>query len=150
MQQDVVIHSGREDFVLLERIVEVGPSHIVAHAAFQEAPLYAGLEALAQLGAYHVRYLTDYAQHAFLLKITDCPLRFAGLNGRFLLRGSLTGRSASSFAYEITIEEADSLVMKGRFLFAAADYNERFKKELLEKHYRKVFACLQDDTKTGC
>jgi hypothetical protein len=40
--------------------------------------------------------------------------------------------------------------MEGRFLFAAVEYGERFRKDVLEKHYRKVFACLQGDTEIDC
>jgi len=152
MQQDVVIRSGRKDFVLLERFVEIGSSHVVGYASFQQALLYEGIEALAQLGAYHVRYLTDFSRHAFLLKIADCPLPFGSLNGRYRLDGNLTGRAASSFSYDLSIDKAEEnrCAMKGRFLFAAVDYDERFRKDVLEKHYRKVFKCLQGDIEIGC
>ncbi len=149
MEQEIVIHSGRKDFVLLERILEVGPSHIVGRASFQNAPPYLGLESLAQTGAYHVRCLTAFAKHAFLLKIADCALPEGRLEGTYRIRGTLAGRSESGFSYHLRFERGDAAVMEGVFLFAAVDYSERFSRDLLEGHYRKVYACLQRDSETA-
>jgi hypothetical protein len=149
MKLDIVIHSGMEGFVLIDRILESGPSHIVGRSAFHNAPLYRGLESLAQTGAYHVRFLTGFAKHAFLLKIGRCFLPPGRLEGEYLLRGDMTGRGESSFSYHLRMEQGDLTAMEGTFFFAAADYGPHLKRELLERHYRKVYACLQDDSKTG-
>ena len=150
MKQDIAIHSGMEGFVLIDRILESGTSHIVGRIAFRNDPPYKGIESLAQMGAYHVRFLTGFSKHAFLLKIGCCSLPPGRLEGEYLLRGDMTGRGESSFSYHLRMGQGDLTAMEGTFFFAAVDYDQHLKRELLERHYRKVYACLQGDSKTDC
>ncbi len=152
-----MVNTGLSDFVLIDRITGVEAENIDGIRNFAEAPIYLGIESLAQLGAYHVRFLTCFEKHAFLLKINRCRVS-AGqfLNGRYLLHGSLISKSESAFAYNLQAEREDNVTLAkrgfsdetqivGEFLYATVDYNHIFKKEILQNHYRKVFSCLRND-----
>jgi hypothetical protein len=142
----ITIHSNLSGFTLIDIIIDVGPSHIAAIKHFDNASFYLGLESLAQLGAYHVRYLTDFSRHAFLLKISRCTIpQPPRLSGEFNLHGALVSKSQSAFSYTIQAH-GKSVQIEGTFLFATADYDRNLQKDVLQNHYRKVFACLRRDS----
>jgi hypothetical protein len=134
------INTGLDQFLLIDRITQVGPETIHAEKAFSNAPTWLGLEALAQLGAFHARYLTDFSRHAFLLKIVSFQVPTGpDLNGDFALFGSLLSQSRSAFAYDLQAEQDGKTQWKGEMLFATVDYDQRFQKCRLENHYRNLF-----------
>ncbi len=149
LRNRIKINTGLEGFVLIDEITEAGTESIKGIKNFSNSPAYLGIESLAQLGAYHVRFLTRFERHAFLLKITHCRMSAEQvLDGRYLLHGTLMNRSDSAFVYTLeTKKESDSLIY-GEFLYGTLDYNDNFKKEILQNHYRKVFSCLLNDLKT--
>jgi len=150
MDTEIVINTGLKGFVILDRVLEVSASHIVGTRSFSDAPVYLGLESLAQLGAYHVRYLTGFSRHVFLIKITHCSLPpEMNMEGEYLFSGNILSQSDSSFYSRLKAKKEGEPVMEGEFLFAAVDYDHNFKKDVLRRHYVKVFSCLQKDLKTG-
>ncbi len=150
MGTEIVINTGLNGFIMLDRILEVSESHIVCTRSFSGAPVYAQLEALAQLGAYHIRHLTGFSRHVFLIKIARCSLpRGKDMEGEYLLSGNLLSRSDSSFHCLLKAEKGDSAVMEGEFLYAAVAYDHNFRSGSLRRHYAKVFSCLQKDLKTA-
>jgi len=150
MMAEIVINTGLHGFIMLDRVQEVNDSHIVGTCTFSNAPVYAGLESLAQLGAYHIRHLTGFARHVFLIKIVHCSLPpERGMDGEYLLSGNLLNQSESSFHCRLKAERENKTVMEGEFLYAAVDYDHNFRSERLRDHYAKVFSCLQKDIKTG-
>ncbi|HYA15174.1 MAG TPA: hypothetical protein VEF33_12615 [Syntrophales bacterium] len=150
MTAEIVINTGRESFVMLDRVLEVSNSRIVGARTFLDDPVFLGLESLAQLGAYHIRYLTDFSRHVFLIKISQCnlPPRKV-MYGEHLLSGTLLHQSNSSFLCRIEAKRDNKTVMEGEFLFAAVDYDHNFRSDNLRHHYAKVFSCLLKDIKTG-
>jgi hypothetical protein len=105
------------------------------------------VESLAQLGAFHIRFLTGFEKHAFLLKINRCLMPRQGtLKGRYLLQGTLLSRSNAAFSYELEAGQGDQLEIAGNFLYAAVDYDDVFKKEWLREHYLRLFSCLRNVT----
>lgn len=145
------INSGLEDFVLLDKISETGAATIAGEQTYFNDPAYLGIESLAQLGAYHVRFLTGFEKHAFLLKINQCTIPASHvLNGIYLLEGTLVSQSKSAFCYALQAGKGNKVQIEGEFLYATIDYDLMFKKEILQAHYRKVFSCLQKESKTDC
>jgi hypothetical protein len=139
------ICSGMNDFVLIDRIIAIGPDKIRAVKVMKRAPIFSGIEALAQAGAIHTRYLNDFDRHAFLLKIQHCSLPPGReLDGEFLISGVLTGQSAASFLYRLSLEKSGQPVMEGEFLIGTVAYDIRFPQGILENRYRDLFACLID------
>jgi hypothetical protein len=135
---------------MLDRVLEVGVSNITGSRIFSNAPIYLGLESLAQLGAYHVRYLTGFTRHVFLIKIANCCLPPEKvLEGEYVLSGDLISQSDASFCYRLEAEKEGKILMEGEFIFSSIDYDHNFKKETLYRHYAGVFSCLQKDLKTG-
>ena len=135
---------------MLDRVLDVSISHIEGTRYFSNAPIYSGLESLAQLGAYHVRHLTGFSRHVFLIKIAHCCLPPEKiLEGEYVLSGDIISQSNSSFFCRLKAEKAGRTLMEGEFLFAAVDYDHNFKKDTLRRHYAEVFSCLQRDLKTG-
>ena len=144
-----VINTGLDSFVLIDKITEAAAGNIKGIKNFVAAPIYLGLESLAQLGAYHVRFITRFERHAFLLKITSCTMPAQEvIDGRYLLYGTLTGQSESAFTYKLQAKKGNKAHIEGEFLYATVDYSATFKREILQNHYRKVFSCLQNDIKT--
>jgi hypothetical protein len=143
---EMIIHSGRNSILMLDAIQSVSPTHISGTRSFSDDPLSAGLEALAQLGAFHLRYLTAFERHIFLLKIEKCCFSEGGpLDGEFTLFGELINQSDSAFYFRLMAEKAGQKAIDGEFLFAAVDYDEKFKRETLQNHYERIFSCLQND-----
>ncbi|MEN6318808.1 MAG: hypothetical protein ABFD82_08670 [Syntrophaceae bacterium] len=135
---------------MLDRILDINTSHIMATRFFSNTPVYSGLESLAQLGAYHVRHLTGFTRHVFLIKIAHCCLPPEKvLEGEYVLSGGLISQSNSSFFFRLKAEKSEETIMEGEFLFAAVDYDHNFKKDTLRRHYAEVFSCLQSDLRTG-
>ncbi|MBP8646496.1 MAG: hypothetical protein KBH99_10315 [Syntrophobacteraceae bacterium] len=150
MNNLLVIHSLQTGFLLLDRILEVDTNLIVGEKTFRGDPAYLGIEALAQLGAYHVRFLNDFGKHAFLLKIQSCTLpEDSAIEGSYRLYGEIQAVSASSYCHRLEARREETVGWGGVFLFSSIDYDDRFKKDLLQTHYRKTFSCLRSDTKTG-
>jgi len=146
--QKITVNTGLDSFILLDRISQVETRLIQGIRTFKNAPAYLGIEMLAQLGAFHVRYITDFQKHAFLLKINQCRVSSqTDLLGTYHLSGVLVSRSESAFSYELQAKKEGRVQIEGVFLFATVDYDSHFKQENLEQHYRDVFSCLQSVTK---
>ena len=146
----IVINSGLKGFVMLDWVHEVNATHIMGTRSFSNAPIYVGLESLAQLGAYHIRHLTDFSKHIFLIKIAHCRLPTGKIiDGEFLLSGNIIAQSESSYHCRLKAEKEKLAVIEGEFLFAAVPYTHNFKSDRLRHHYAKVFSCLLKDTKTA-
>ncbi len=148
MTDAITVNTRLDGFVLLDRIIQVEEKGILGTKAFNNDPVYLGLESLAQLGAFHVRYISEFKRHAFLMKIDRCLMPGKQvLNGEYALSGSLVNRSASAFSYALQAKKGNDVSLDGEFLFATVDYDKNFKKEILKEHYKNVFLCLQNDSK---
>lgn len=139
----IEINTGLDGFILLDRITETGTSSISGNKRYFNDPLYLGIESLAQLGAYHLRFLTGFENHAFLLKINQftMPARLV-LNGIYQLKGTLVSQSKSAFCYALQASKGNKVQIGGEFLYATAAYDHMFDKKILQAHYRRVFLCL--------
>jgi len=141
-----VISSGLSGFSLLSRIAESTEEKVAASADFDNAPPYLGVEALAQAGAYHVRFLCGFEKQAVLLMIRNCSLPVEEiLSSRCELVGHLRSRSASVFAYEMSAEMNGVKVLDGDFVFTAIAYNSDLRKDILKEYYEKKWANLRND-----
>lgn len=139
------IATGLSGFSLLSRITEYSGERVAAVVDFKDAPHYLALEALAQAGAYHVRFLCHFERQAVLLMIRSCRLPARNtLQGRFDLSGYLRSRSASVFAYEMTASKIGETVIEGDFIFTAVDYNSSLREDLLRKHYEERWTSLRN------
>lgn len=139
----IAVRCNLENFVLVDGITAIDPVTIKGYKYFERAPIFLGIESLAQLGALHVRFTTTFARHAFLLGIKRCTVRSGEpLSGCYTLLGTLTGSSASAFSYLLETSNEGRVEIEGEFLFATMEYNGVFRKDVLESHYRKVFSCL--------
>lgn len=145
-----MIRSGLSGFHLIDRISRAGRDEIEGSCILTGGPLFILIEALAQLGGLHVRWLTGFTRHAFLLKIGRCTLPGkAPAAGACLLSGRQTAQSGTSFAYHMEAGREGVLLMEGEFLFTTIDYDERFSGEALGRHYGMLFSCLLNDSKTA-
>jgi hypothetical protein len=140
----ITVATGLSGFQLLSRIKELSGETVAAVVDFDQAAPYLGIEALAQAGTYHVRFLCDFSKQAVLLAIKDCMLpEEETLQGRFDLAGRLLSRSASVFAYEMSAVANGRKVLDGEFVFTAVGYNSDLREDILRKHYKERLACLR-------
>lgn len=145
--ETITINTGLQNFLLIDRIADVGDRNICGFKHFSKAPAFHGIEALAQLGALHARYATNFEMHAFLLKISSTTIQYYyNLDGFFQLSGILESNSTKAFNYQLTAYSNGKVIIEGKFIFALSEYNNAFKKEMLQNHYKKVFSCLQNDS----
>lgn len=142
----IEINSGLEKFVLLDRILEAEDTTIIGKKRYFKDSFYLGIESLAQLGTYHVRFINDFGIHAFLLKISHCHVNGSKiLHGEYLIDGRLINQSKSSYSYFLRAKKEDEIQIEGEFLFSTLKYNDNFNKKILEKYYRRVFSCLKKE-----
>ncbi len=142
----IEINSGLDGFVLLDGISETGATTIMGERRYYNDPVYLGIESLAQLGAFHVRFINDFKIHAFLLKISHCHVIGSKiLHGEYLVDGRLINQSKSSYSYFLRAKKEDQIQIEGEFLFSTLKYDNNFNKKILEKHYRRVFSCLRKE-----
>jgi len=142
----IEINTGLNGFVLLDRISEAGDEIITGERRYYNDPVYLGIESLAQLGAFHVRFINDFEKHAFLLKINRCCVIGSKIiDGKYLIEGKLISRSKSSYSYSLRSKKEDQIQIEGEFLFSTLKYNNNFNKKILKKHYRRVFSCLKKE-----
>jgi len=145
---ELKIHSGLTGFRLLDRISQVMEQGIQGEKNFEGSPSYLGIEAMAQLAALHVRYLSNFEKHAFLLKVGTCFLPKTDLlEGLWRFEGELLNQSSQAFTYQIMATSEDQLYFQGEFLIATIPYDGSFQQELLQQHYRRLFSCLCNDSK---
>ena len=149
-QANININSGLPDFLLLDDITQAEEKTIAGTRKFSAAPPWLGIEALAQLGSFHVRQITGFHKHAFLLKMNRFVLPPSEtLEGCYLLAGTLVSRSGAAFAYELQARKGKMLEFSGNFLYATVDYNDTFTETRLRNHYLGIFRCLQNATGIG-
>jgi hypothetical protein len=149
-QPVIKMHSGLADFLLLDAITQAEETTIAGVRAFFTAPPWLGIEALAQLGAFHARHLTGFQKHAFLLKINQFLLpQSETLQGRYLLQGTLVSRSRAAFVYELQAIKGKVLEFSGNFLYSVVDYDDTFAESKLHNHYLRIFKCLQNAMGNG-
>ncbi len=148
---DVIgINTGLENFLGVDQITEIRTDAIKGSRKFSNAPFYLCLEALAQVCALHVRHITDFEKHAFLLKVTRCPIHVDQVfSGQYILRSKLLSHSRHAFSYSAKAIIDGKTGMGGEFIIATMDYGKDFKEEIIKTHYKKVFSCLQKGTQTN-
>jgi hypothetical protein len=150
MEKPVSVRSELQGFRLIDQISRAEKDEIRGSCTLRGGPVFTLIEALAQLGALHVRWLTGFTRHAFLLKIGRCTLPDGvPAAGACLLKGRQTAHSETTFAYRLEAEWGGAVLMEGEFLFTTIDYDERFSRETLARHYGMLFSCLSSDSKTA-
>jgi hypothetical protein len=143
--EELIINTGLLHFFLVDGISRVDEKHIHGFSSPSGRQVFLRIESMAQLGALHVRYITDFNCHAFLLGISNLQLTeaFQG-DERTNMTGTLNSRSTDSFSYRLTAEIAGSQSISGTFLFATIPYDDTFRKDCLQQHYKKMFSCLRN------
>lgn len=137
------INTGLDGFILLKGITQFAQERISAWAEFDHATPFLFMEAMAQTGSFHCRYLCDFNRHTFLLKLEQYKVFDKKIfSGRFELQGCLTARTQSAFVHELTVSSGGVKICSGELFFASLDYDHRFQKKKLKDHYKKVFSCL--------
>ncbi|MCP4134583.1 MAG: hypothetical protein GY754_26655 [bacterium] len=148
--EQIKINTALDSFILLERITGIDENQITGISKERSAESFFLIEVLAQLGALHVRYRTEFRRHAFLLKIEELIIEPVEPEeeletGAYFLEGKLLSSSSRAFQYELEAKLENRAYARGTMLFATVEYGAGFKEEILEQHYRKVFTCLQND-----
>lgn len=148
------LHHAPRPFVLLDAVDHVDAGGLRAMRHFHAAPVWQLWEAGAQCAALHQRHACGFQRHAFLLGMANCPLPPAGdsltdgrLDGRVLLSARLQGQAGRAALYTLHCVFPDH----PRFTpspepwevrIGLADYDERFRRDLLRQRYEEIFACL--------
>lgn len=138
------IHSHLAHFRLIARISGVSSEGIRGEADFNGAPLYAGLEAMAQLAALHVRQHLGFERHAFLLKVHHCRMPAMDLlKGCFRMAADVRGRSRHAFHYAAIAQGPRGVDFKSELLIGTRDYDDFFPEDMIKSHYQRIWAELK-------
>jgi hypothetical protein len=142
--EKLIINTGLHHFFLVDGVTRVDEKQIQGFTSPSGRQSFLLVESMAQLGAMHVRFITDFNAHAFLLGISNLQMTeaFPGQE-RTNITGTLNNRSTDSFLYTLTAEIAGSQSISGTFLFATIPYDDTFREDCLQHHYKKIFSCLQ-------
>ena len=136
-------------FTLLDAILEYEPARLAAARRFKRAPLWHGLESMAQAAAMHQRALTDFTRHAFLLSYDIC--RFTEnrpLHGLARIAVALCGQSRNAARYDALLTlEAHALC--ACLHIGLMPYDARFQEEILRLRYKEAFTCLLNARSTS-
>lgn len=158
-------------FVLLDRALDHTPATLTTSRDFKGAPAWQGVEALAQTGAMHLRHITGFAMHVFLLGVTDCSLPDAPSLpcGPCRIEARLMAITQRAATYAITLhapffaaEDVETAppctsppraatmrtapmrtaLMRAEMLFGRVPYDTTFREAVLAPRYRDIFAWL--------
>lgn len=137
---------GREKtpspFVLLDAVRECMPTRLIAVRRFERAPLWQGLECLAQAAALHQRVLANFERHAFLLSYDECCFpEDTVLDGQARVTVELLGQSRDAAGYEAVLEFPDN-AFHARLHIGLTSYDARFQADTLTARYKELFTCL--------
>lgn len=139
------ITSRMPHFKLISRICGNSATHLKAEAMLNGAPLYAGVEIMAQAAALHVRKMLDFKRHAFLLSIQQCSMpRIGSLKGLFKVSAIQAHRSSAAFSYSVAARGPEGVDFDGELLIGTRGFDERFSQAKLSAHYRQLWARLRD------
>ncbi len=149
----MTITSHCRGFVLLDRIGTID-ENIINGAVFlpNNVPLFWVIEAMAQLGGMHARFMHDFNLHVFLLKINrlDFLSQITG-KGWYFLWAELRAASDKAFSYRVRMTSPqDSTLAEGMFCFASRDYDHVFQEDKLKNHYKELFTCLRTNSNGVC
>lgn len=138
------IHSRMAHFSLIGQLSAISPKKICGVTHFERAPRYAGLEAMAQVAALHVRQIFRFERHAFLLRVYHWqPPAGDCLEGEFMIRAGLCSHSSSAFRYDVAALGPDDVDFNSSLLIGTREYDERFPKDILKAHYQRLWAKLK-------
>jgi hypothetical protein len=135
---------------MLDCICDIQSNAIKGIKTFYQAPAYLAIESCAQLGAFHARFKLDFCRHVFFINVKAYTLYPADvIHGRFSITGTCLSRSSDAFLYAIQITNNKDFFNSGKFLFGVADYDERFDKFQMTKHYQDIFSDLVSPKSKG-
>ena len=143
---DLYINTGLSGFTMIDKISSIDEKRIDGHACLTDRPVFMGVEALAQLSGLHARFLTQFQKHCFLLVIHSLDVTDVSSPPDTARLGAyLETTTQRAFSYAVAASAQGENFIRGRFIIGTVDYDQQFKREHLEPHYRKVFACLTKD-----
>ncbi|MCF8068223.1 MAG: hypothetical protein K9L30_06535 [Desulfobacterales bacterium] len=140
----IEIKTELKDFMLIDAVKDIDSKSILGAKTFFFDPVFIGIETLAQLAAMHVRHITDFTKHAFLLKVKYFSAREAVLNGLHELSGKLLNHSSDSYSYELSGKNNNDVLFSAKLIIGTTSYNDHLRQEELVGYYKKVFSCLQN------
>lgn len=137
-------------FVFLDRLDVLEKEHGSALRRFIDAPLWEGVEALAQLASLHQRWSRDFAREAFLLSVQSLEatvsLDEAVLIGECRLDAVLLVRTEGAAQYTTLLREAaggDPMLRMVLHIGVRA-FQDAARATLLRRRYREIFQCLRE------
>ena len=138
------IGSQMAHFRLIGRITEISSREICGVTNLRRAPLYVGLEAMAQLAALDVRQRLQFKRHAFLLCVYQWQKPDTEvLDGVYRIRAALDSQSSNAYRYDVSTHGPSGTEFNSRLLIGTREYDRRFSKDILKAHYQVLFTALK-------
>jgi len=133
----ITIRSQLDGFKLVERVTNILPKAIEGESRFAQTPSYAGLEAMAQLAALHVRYAQITHRHA--------P-RAEHLAGCYMKSAQMQSQNSDTYAYQVKARGPQKTDLNADLLIGTKAFDDHFRIEILQAHYRELFDELMPQT----
>ena len=143
---EININTNLENYILVENLTDISNDVVSMKVKLENAKFFILSEAMAQLCSIHLRRLNNFKEHSFLLKVNKIsPWILKELNGSFTISAKLVSKSSKTFYYAVnSISENNNQEVYGEFYLSLKEYDQDFKKNVLEKHYREVLKCSQN------
>lgn len=142
--EPISIRSNQNTIVMLDSICQYDKESITAERQFNAAPRFSVFEAGAQLCALHVRWISQFSRHAFLLSMAKVdPLPPFTIEGPGIFKARLKSVSKRAFAYQIAVNLAQRLDIKISLTIGTKRYGDGFEQSRLLRHYQSLFNSLK-------
>jgi hypothetical protein len=138
--ETLTIHSHMAHYRLVKWISKVSDNCIRGETDFVRTPLFAGLEAMAQFAALHVRQHLQFDRHAFLLKVHHFRMpAIDHLDGCFRICAQVCNQSSNAFHYKAVADGPHDIDFESELLIGTQDYDDYFPEDVLKSHYKRVW-----------
>ncbi len=141
----------------LRKIVSIDRDRIEILSDFFSPSYWLKIEAMAQTLGLHLRYILDFQQHVFLVKIRRILIlrelntiktgiiqgrKIAQSQGGALYRGLLFADCGDKIGEQL---EGDPICcVRGEFILGHREFDASFKKQTIISHFKGLFRCLKN------
>lgn len=139
-------------FIFLDSLDALEEGHGTALRRFTSAPLWEGVEALAQLAAFHQRWSRDFTREAFLLSVQHLEATAfpdeTGLTGKYRLNADVLARTEGAVQYATLLRDAGDgePVLRMVLHIGVRTFQDAARAALLRRRYREIFQCLREQS----
>ena len=141
------INTELDSFCCIDKIFDLTDRSIKGSYSVEPRHKFTAIESLAQLGALHVRYLTNFEKFVFLLKVVKFNLPDF-TNGSFNIDCEIIANSSGAYSYKLMADNGSENI-NSHMIFGVREFDNSKMYTSCKSHYEKVFRCLLKNSRGG-